>query len=291
MLETQPIVTFTEDGHKYETITGKPCVSGSKVADLFKPPFDSSYWKTYKAFQLYFGNVVFKQYKKEMGYGKYPYAMKPPVEFFNKLHKLVNPAEFFKAKDAIETEWLDSAQNGTKFHIEQEEAAYKRGYEINLEDGKKYPVILREKQFDNQSIVDNLSDLPLGECYPELILWHEMENVIILGQGDLVFIDEDRNLFGDDWKNCKKMGKREGSKKFYKPYDHLSDTKITKYEIQQSVYAYILECAGFNVKSIHISHITNYDINTRKRIQCRYLRDEVKSMFETINLEYGKKDK
>ena len=68
----------------------------------------------------------------------------------------------------------------------REERSYAQGWEINPYTGTKLRVHRFEKKYDNQSIVDNLIDLPDG-CYPELLIW-DLEYGIC-GQEDKVYIE------------------------------------------------------------------------------------------------------
>lgn len=294
MIQTSnPKIIFSEEGHEYWG-KGLNTISVSRVIDTFHDEFDESYWHTYGAFKKVLGEGYFKelkqQYLKDHGIYRMPYHMMPPQELFKHLSYLVNPEDFFAAKFEVKQEWLDSQINGTKFHLERELKAYEDGFVIDPFSGEKVNVVKVNKEHDNQSLVDNLYDLEDG-AYPELLVHFEMGNVTICGQVDLCIIGTDnegvRYIKIDDIKTNTKLSKSSYFK-FHKPYNHLDDCKVTKYQLQQSMYAYMLDLAGFEVRDLSITHYPNYDHDEGKLIPLEYLRDEAKSMFEDINELYAK---
>jgi len=170
-----------------------------------------------------------------------------------------------------------------------ENACYERGFSINPFTGEKYPVIKYDKEYDNQSIHDDLWDLKEG-CYPELLVWHEFENYCLMGQVDLAYIREEAEhkfVSCDDFKTNAKLGSRESYWKYHKPFNKLSDSKLVKYNLQQSAYMYLMELAGYIVEDLAITHYKNYDPTTGRIYQFKYMRDEVKLMMELTDKEFG----
>ena len=284
----QPKVIFKEGDHSY-WFEGKKTISMTTLIGMFCDPMDVDYWQTYKAFQLLLGDEYFKDLKAKFGYNKWPHAQKPPTAFFDKLTAYVNPADFFKAKTQIRDEWKASGTNGTAFHLDRENEIYDAGYLVNPWDSKPYTAVKHDKRYDNESLVNDLSELPDG-VYPELLVWWELnDNIVITGQIDVAFLgtDEDgRFLDVDDFKTNKKLGSRSSSNKFNPPFQHLPSSKLVKYNLQQSGYSYILEKWGYRPRNQAITHYKDYDPTTGKRYEFAYLRDEIEQMFEIVNEQY-----
>ena len=282
----QPIAIFHKEGHKY-FINGKRGYSVNRVKDFFKDPLDQGYWQTYKAIELAIGVEEFKHLKKKEF--KYPLISKPPMSWLVNLANFrLTPAEFFEYKNQIKQKWKDSQTDGTKFHDDRENELYERGYAINPWDKNKYTVKKFEKQYDNQSIISDLSELEDG-CYPELLVWLEVGDIYITGQIDLPYIGTEggvRYTDVDDYKTNAKLT-RTSSYKYHKPFQHLDTSKITNYSIQMSGYQYILECWGYQPRNTALTHYKDYDPSTGKRYELKYYRDEVKLMFETFAKIHG----
>ena len=219
---------------------------------------------------------------------RWPDTMKPPMKWLVELANGLGGEEFFKFKEAIKQEWLDSQTNGTKFHDEREEELYKNGFALNPWDNFEYPVKQFDKEHDNQSLVEDLYTLEDG-CYPELLVWLPVGNICIMGQIDVPYLGtESGNRFADvdDYKTNKKMS-RSSSEKYFEPFTHLDTSKITNYSLQMSGYMYILENWGYKPRNLALTHYTNYDPTTGKRYELKYYRDEIKQMFEIFAKIHG----
>lgn len=283
-----PKVIFHEEGHEY-WVGGKKAISVSGIIDKFHDHLDEDYWQTYGAYKKIFGEEGIKQMKRDRGY-KFPLNMKPPNEFFDFCASMTDPSDFFRCKDEVKQEWLDSQVNGTAFHLERENELYDVGYSISPFNQQKYEVKKFDKQFDNQSLMDDLSKLDDG-CYPELLVWWEFENFTLTGQVDLAYLDTladgSRSASCDDYKTNKKLGSKESYYKFHKPLNHLSDSKLVKYNLQQSLYLYLLSLWGYSPDNLAITHYKNYDPSTGKIYQFKYLKDEVELMCRLVNEQFG----
>lgn len=285
--QKDPKVIFRDEDHSY-WIEGKKGISVSNLLGRFHDKLDEPYWLTYGAYKKIFGEEGIKQLKRDIGY-KFPANMKPPNSFFDICAAKTDPADFFKCKALVKQEWLDSQINGTAFHLDRENECYDNGFSINPFTGERYPVIKYEKQYDNQSLSDDLSNLKEG-CYPELLVWHEFENYCLMGQVDLAYVTEkDGQTLIDinDYKTNAKLGSRQSHYKYHKPFSHLSDSKLVKYNLQQSAYMYLLELAGHTPRHLAIEHFKRYDPKTGKIYQFKYMRDEVKLMMDLVDKEFA----
>ena len=284
-----PKVIFKEDGHVYWDRGGKKTISVSTVISNFHDHMDEPYWHTHGAFKKLLGEDEVKALKREylesIGMWRMPYIMKAPNGLFDKLSYYVNPEDFFNAKDEVKQEWLNSQIFGTKFHEEREQECYDRGWCLNPHTGDEIVVEKFEKQYDNQTLSDDLFTLEDG-CYPELLVWGDFENICVPGQVDLAFLRSEegvRYVSVDDYKTNKKLGKKDSYYKFHAPFEHLSDSKLVKYQLQQSMYCYLLELQGFEIEYLSITHYTNYDPETGKHYPFEYLREEVAEMIRLVD--------
>lgn len=184
-------------------------------------------------------------------------------------------AEYWLAKwDAKRDKACD---DGHRFHKEKEEGVGVQAYDIRF--GRQYRV-------RNQALelhTDDLSLLPDG-VYLELTLWHH--GYRLAGQADKVYIETIngvRYVDIDDYKTNEQIELvsfqfRNGSFKMMKgPVSHLMDCNYFHYELQQSVYAFMLEGYGFVPRSLRLLHHGHtgdggreikgkpYDLNYRKR--------------------------
>ena len=270
---SKPIIRFTKDTHTYTT-DGLPCYSANTVKDYFKDPMDIDYWEYYKALELCVPN--FKELKKQRF--KYPDIMKPPVWWLDELRGMLPEYMYNSARERIQDLWQASRDDGTEFHDMMEQKMYKDGYAINPWDKKSYPVKRYHKDYDNQSITNDLSTLEDG-CYPELLVYMRVGDVMITGQADVVYIDGKYSSI-DDFKTNRKFSKSKSKTMYHEPFSHLDTSKFTNYAVQMSIYQYILECSGFIPRNIGLHHYKNYDPKTAKKYDLPYLKDEVKGMIE-----------
>ena len=207
---------------------------------------------------------------------------------------------YYELRSLIKSEWDYGNVLGTALHDEFEERAYTNGYVVNPFDGKKYETKKIEKQYDNQSVVDDLWDLEDG-CYPELVVWHE--NSLGCGQVDLPFIrtiDGIRYVDIFDLKSNggvdketgekkreeitklkkKYLGKGKGHLECTGPLKGLYDCKRVTYQGQLSMYGRCMEEAGYICENVGIGHCLEYDLDTMQIIKMDYLGGRAKAVLE-----------
>ena len=285
---TKPKVIYRDIDHTY-WMGDKRLTSVSRTIGKFKNPYDKEYWSYNTAFKRLIPD--FKELKREilesLGRWKYPDYIKPGAEwFFPILEDFIGDMEIIKeTQQIVLKEWKDKNDNanikGTQFHLDREEESIKRGYEINPFDGKEYPVINPPKEYDNQSIVENLYDLEEG-YYPELLIWDE--ELGMAGQADKVWIKKGRKYkyyYGDDYKtNEEKPKKSGGMDKMLPPLSHLKDNKYVHYNLQSTLYAGMMYRAGFKIGGTQISWYKDYDVNQCTVIPYKFLWKEFCSMMD-----------
>lgn len=243
---------------------------GKRYGKYF-PDFDSSYWLTNGAIK-----ELIPAELKDIRAGR----IKPPAEeVFPAMLSIVDPAKFFAERAKLAEEWSFSRQNsaflGSKFHLMLENEAKANGYIVNPWNGEVFDLIRWEKFYDNEAYPAELCDLPDGG-YTELLVYDLELNVA--GQIDMCFIRKGKVWLGD-FKTNRNKPERTSMDYGTGPLEHLNDSKHNRYSMQLSMYAYILEKAGFEVQEIGYSFYKNYDKNAVEHINTPFLREECENIF------------
>ena len=264
-------ITFSEDGHVYRK-DGEVYTSVTTVLSKYKPKFEREHWAAYSAMKRLLPDFkgIKKKWEAAGGAINNPEIIPYMMDYIDDLEK------FEETIEIIKKEWLTenkkAVQKGTVYHLAKEDHAYDRGFEINPFDGKKYKTFEKERiPGYNEAITENLYDLEKG-YYPELLIWND--NFKIAGQADKVFVKKGtkyKYVDIDDWKTNKKMSKRGFYYKNYgtvymlPPISHIESCNFNFYELQLSMYAYLLEQFGFRVRHLAIHHLNKkHDMQYRK---------------------------
>ena len=289
------MIIFTEKEHKYDHDGYRP-VSGTGFISKFEEEFNREYFLSRGALKELVPD--FAEQKKAW---KYSGGRILSQEFLEHLLEQVDIVDFIDRREALAQTWMDKSDlacfEGTEYHLAREHESYKRGYEVSPFDGKEYTTIKKKKikGIDNYSLSDNLYDLEDG-YYPELLaLLPEQISVgdknhyWLVGQADKVFIgtdEEGRYIQIDDYKTGGKPSKwsmrNEDTGIFAKlkyPVQHLMSCKHQRYELQTSLYAYMLECHGYRVRNNAYTHINEL-------VHCEYRKKEIQDMIEYYKLNY-----
>ncbi len=223
----------------------------------------------------------------------------------------INSQEMFSQREIILDSWKnkkDTASNkGNVYHRGREINAINAGYEFNAFDLKEYTLHLNELlraykieegahstreealiwglDFSDEKRVitdDPYNDLPDG-FYPELIISDDEYKVA--GTADRVFFETilgQRFVDIDDYKTNQDIPKKsfyvrgQGYKMMNYPVNHLMDCKHSYYNLQTSIYAYLLERKGFIVRKTGYHHLNALN-------ECEYLRQEAKDVLEDFS--------
>lgn len=252
-------VGFDRELHKYvNLLTGEPLISATTlIHHHYTPPFDGAFWSFYKAVERVLGVDQFKAYKRVLNANKSEYFIKNYFQFHDQIES------FYKVQELILAEWKkkneDACEKGTNFHDAQEAAA------INakrvLKEGLDLEVFPFEMHLD-------LENLPIG-YYPELRLYNLDYGVA--GTSDCIWILPGKQVIIEDFKTNKELKFENKFQTMLHPLTHLSDCNFNHYQMQLSLYGYMLECYGYSVKDIAI-------IYQEERIPVQYLREEVIAM-------------
>lgn len=249
-------VVFFDSDHSY-WVGDRQIPSVGKYMSQFFPEFNGNYWMKHKAMT----DVVGEEYTKHFRSFKQP----SPDEYllFNKFSSNVDPLEYDSRIKHYDDLWgrkrAESAFKGTKFHAKMENKFFKNKLMPNPWDGQNYPVKKYKKEYDNESLCDNLYDLPDGG-YPELLIFDP--NKTVAGQADMVFIktiDDIRYVSINDWKTNEKKPPKSSPDKMNAPFEHMPASKHNRYLFQINFYAYLLSLHGFVPKNLAYEHVTNYN--------------------------------
>ena len=267
-------ILFNSKDHSYN---GKKITytSVSTLIGRYKKPYNREYWSTYKAYEKLLGKDTFRDIRKKLGYKMEDSSL------FKDLESLVTKSDLDKTLSSILSEWEyekdKSIKKGNDYHSFKEDQAKELGFCENPYTGKEFPTIHSTKieyknniEYRSPTVV-KLYDLEDG-FHPELILWDDESR--LAGQSDLVFIETingDRFFDIDDFKTNKKIVKNSIFGKMKDPLGHLDCCNYNHYRLQISMYAKLLEKAGFIPRHLGFRHL-----NTAYRFD--YMKKEVESI-------------
>jgi hypothetical protein len=266
-------VLFTPEDHRYiRESDGCRLMSASH----FYRQFDDTDWEaslSRVAVQKIFGPTRYDKIKKEWNnQGGHIYQ----PEYILHLESLVpNWETYQELREQFRAEWSSKgdvgAGKGTGIHEGKEAEDIKNGYAVQELTGEVFPLMPHGKKEDgtNSSITDSLYDLPDG-FYGELLLWYYFPHKVfskslgydicgICGTADRVFIRKGVVSISD-FKTNKKFSTfamnipNYGMQHHLPPFSHLKKTDVSKYYIQLSFYAWILEQHGFEIDDLRLLH-------------------------------------
>ena len=150
-----------------------------------------------------------------------------------------------KSKEQILKEWDDKREYGTKYH-----------YDIELQLSN--PVCIPP--------LDTIADSKVREALQIVIGYTSLFDVVLIypevkiidkelglaGTIDLLMITRKGEIILADWKTCNSIYKGEKNNPIT---PELHDNNYTKYEIQLSVYSYLIERLGLEVIGTYIFHL------------------------------------
>lgn len=220
-------VKFTAHDHTYKNSRGNKLISVTTLIGLYKPKED---WRKIAT------DYVNRRSKEELIYAICERYMREDSEV----------RELFETRgytaDTILWIWNknkeEACEIGTDFHEDKElEIINDGGYEdVEQEEPKFYDY----RGFNDDT--EYLKHLQDG-IYPELRLY--LEDFMLAGTADKVIVDG-RYVDIDDHKTNKGIDKSSfRGKKMLAPLDNVMDCNFEHYQLQISIYAYMLECLGY----------------------------------------------
>lgn len=301
-----PIV-FNEEAHSYTNIyTQRRYISATQFLELFHPKFEEveDFWLMYKAIQ-YSSDIPSEKINK---YNPELHLQIQECIYMIKNQTFIFPSKkcwfmLFKGRETekletlksliweedlhileyitklIKQSWKDknkkSNEKGTAFHNWKEDVALEKG---NTE--------FKGKTYVATKYSDDLTLLEENTIYPELRLYnHDYE---IAGTSDNVIRTNGKGVIIGDWKtNIDIEKKAYKDQKMYDPISHLTNDTLTHYNLQLSLYGWMLGQFGYEVEHLEIEHfdleqITDNHFKVIKSTvyEFEYLKKEIQLMLE-----------
>ena len=273
-------VFFNDSTHKYyDKKTMQEYISVTTLIHSYTQEFDEDFWTSYKALEELMDIETFLILKKGLLATK---KFNPKIlKKFN-----INESEFQEVKKRISEEYerkrVESCERGTKIHAAFEESMYdKTTFDFSN-------LGYADLKGDFKCIKNHYKlDLEKG-VYPEFLLSVASRDGLlrVSGQIDLLIVDGD-DITIVDYKSNRSIDKTsyyDKVKKSYRmmkyPLNNLQDCNFNHYQLQLSLYAYMLQQKNpnYNIKSLRLIHV-DHD-NKQHEYECEYLKDDVEHMLK-----------
>lgn len=258
-------VVFDEASHRYTCHKGYDYISVTTLIKQYTPPFDADFWSAYKALkEVLTAKGEWRAYLDKVGgWENVVAAARMDKGFKYKKDVVARKKEFLKEWDENRD---NAAKAGTKFH-KAREAETKKDL---LFDDTFIPVIggddvLSLNRLSGKKITDGL-------CTEMLLYDDELE---IAGQADWVLL-KDGEVFIKDYKTSKEIKMKPfGEEVLLHPLESFPNCNFYIYSIQLSLYAFILERAGYKISRLTIEHIDRSTFETIATYPTKYHREAV----------------
>jgi len=297
---------FDEPTHKYYDVNGNVYISCTQLIERFDFEFDKEFWANAKAVEYIFTNrynyEIWNNQKKELGYEK----------LISICLKGIKPEVLNQAKEKILTNWKDTTiiacDKGNLIHNQLEDSIHLITKYSNTSDNKQIRTVTDVLNDNTNQLltIDDLKNTVIYHNYKPIFeylcnkindgfsLYAEVgvydTTTLISGRIDLVLINNNTKEFEIlDWKTNKDELHFESG--YYKkkngiktntwiktndclrfPINHLSKSKGSKYTLQLSLYAYLMELYGFKCVGLTLCHIRS----EIKFYEIKYLKGEIK---------------
>ena len=237
-------VSFQEEGHIYQNELGEKYISATTLIGLYKKEFDGPYWSTYKSIKdVLSAKNQWDFYKIQAGGWEQvvDYWSQSPVH----LDEVLDRTKYYLEMWRKEKE--DAAEKGTKEHKVREDAllAQQRVY-----GSSKYTRDLIFEVGRDSIMKPNYNG---NVVYAEARVWND--HYKIAGTVDKV---EREGIYLDikDYKTSKEIDKAGfRNEKMNHPLSEVLDCNFNHYQLQLSLYGWMLEQQGYKVRSLEIIHI------------------------------------
>ena len=250
-------VGYNDYKHLYfDKGSGLKYISCTTLIHEYQQPFDKEYWSQYKAIERILTPTEFKDLKSEVGYknvvSQYQNLISDNQEKITQLNETTQQ---------ILNEWqqtnAESLKKGTAYHKEKEDFYTSKMYAFY--NSVKYNVCTN-------------NDLRTHEfgIHPELLIYDD--EFKIAGQVDLL-IKTGNKITIRDYKTNKKLVFNNAFQNMKYPLEHLSDCNFNHYQLQLSLYAYMInKMYGYEITDLYIDHYTGTESISYR---CNYLYNEV----------------
>lgn len=260
------MIVFNESSHSYTHLESGNNLNGwTTLIKKYTQPFDMDTQLVLSAYSMFLG----KEYTN-LKFGKFKNSELEVFLDFLQTEFPDLPQNFIKE---LQYEWGYSAIRGSEFHSFLENKTIEQGFDINPFTDEKYLTINIAKDYDNQSLKENLFDLEDG-YYPELLVWdysmgESCSPVTMIDRCYIKTINNVRFVDVGDYKTNKSIwnGKdRKMSGVLSNFYDNTED----KYKLQVCFGAKLLSTFGFTPRFCGFSHYKNYNEKNVKLYLAKY---------------------
>jgi hypothetical protein len=238
--------TYTRNNNEYTSVT--------TLIKKYTPVFESDYWSTYKAVKDVLSSYwEWSEYKGNAG------GWEGVVDFFKRNGAGAYEEEIKERKQYYLDLWEELSQEaldkGTIVHERLEREILSGERKIYGNDSVLQP---------NQMGILNLQQFTGDGVFPELKVFNDRYKVA--GMVDLVR-KIGRTIHITDYKTCKEIAIESfRDEKLLPPLQLVPNSDFYKYQLQVSLYAWMLEQCGFDIGELTMEH---RDKNTAELI-CSY---------------------
>lgn len=262
-------VVFDEASHRYTSHKGYDYISVTTLIKQYTPPFDADFWSAYKALkEVLTAKGEWRAYLDKVGgWENVVPAARMDKDFKFKKEVSARKKQFLQDWDENRD---TAAKAGTKFHKAREAETRK---DLVFDD-TFIPVIgdidlLSHNEVAKRSGKPQIKD---GLCTELLLYDDELE---VAGQADWVLI-KDGEAFIKDYKTSKEIKMKPFAEEvLLHPLECFPNCNFYVYSIQLSLYAFILERAGYKISRLTIEHIDRSTFETIATYPAAYHREEV----------------
>lgn len=260
------MIVFNESSHSYTHLESGNNLNGwTTLIKKYTQPFDMDTQLVLSAYSMFLG----KEYTN-LKFGRFKNSKSEVFLDFLQTEFPDLPQNLIKE---LQYEWGYSAIRGSEFHSFLENKTIEQGFDINPFTDEKYLTINIAKDYDNQSLKENLFDLEDG-YYPELLVWdysmgESCSPVTMIDRCYIKTINNVRFVDVGDYKTNKSIwnGKdRKMSGVLSNFYDNTED----KYKLQVCFGAKLLSTFGFTPRFCGFSHYKNYNEKNVKLYLAKY---------------------
>lgn len=272
MRQNKEFVSFFEENHEYFNEKNEQYISCTTIIGNYKEPFDEEYWSLYKAIE----RVVdrhdirgFKSYKRFCGGYQFVNATWGANPF--------KTQEVFHEREVILKEWEinknDACERGTAEHLKRENLI---NANISIKSATGVDLTVVQDPQSKENTIMNFDKYKDQNFVMTEALVHN-DKYMIAGQVDYVE-GEGGWLDIKDYKTNKKIDMTAyRNKTMMHPLRMTPDCHFGHYQMQMSLYGWMMEQEGYKVRSLELIHIPRGGGDDIK-IPMEYRPDWVESM-------------
>lgn len=246
------MLNFNEELHQYTNDKGEIFISCTQLIEHYTPKFEEEFWLYYKVLQDKLGFENTEEGKKmysrwlTQGYG-FSFKNKTIEGLLEIAEKVgVDVSDISYKKEEWRVKNKKSTDKGTKFHNMMEHKALSEGKGV-LSDGTSLVYRSYNGGLENTSFGENGV-----EGIPELRLYNHKYR--LAGTTDDPVFFPNRIVDINDIKtNIKIVTENKWEKMLY-PLNKYDNCNFVHYNIQLSLYGWMLEQFGYKVRNLQITH-------------------------------------